>query len=168
MSNGSGRRPGFAVRLLRSTRGVRADLTGRLRGKYPRSRTGAETRLWSDTGRTVGWRWIVKFLTSLQSECLVRMLSVRFLPFPLKVCDMPPLRVLKGVGWSYCAGDHPECPKETLVGILVLAIILNARKRLLLAFLCRRKSRMPKRKTVMSRTSCIVEWYGTNLSDSSC
>ena len=68
------RRPGFAVRLLKSTRGVRDDLTSRLRGTYPRSRTGAETMLlWSDTGRTVGWRWTVMFLKSLRSECLVRM-----------------------------------------------------------------------------------------------
>ena len=33
-----------------------------------------------------------------------------------------------GVGWSGCAGVHPERPKETLVGFLVLAIIPNAQE----------------------------------------
>ena len=33
-----------------------------------------------------------------------------------------------GVGWSGCAGVHPERPKETLVGFLMLAIIPNAQE----------------------------------------
>ena len=46
---------GSVTRRLRSTGGLAETLSRRLRAKWPRSLTGADTMLWSEIGRKEGW-----------------------------------------------------------------------------------------------------------------